>query len=145
MLPASLPMKGRAREASSAWGGKRRFTSARRPAWGSPGEDRRHYGRLPRRPNPALAGAGDERRARELKIAAAGACPSARLQYPAGWLNPGRPGGSIPAGASEAWAAPKQINGSPAYNPRISAKTIAWRCTLLHAILALNVRKASEK
>ncbi len=51
------------------------------PSWGGPGEDRRHYGRPPSRLNPvprskgvspSLERAGDERRAREPKVVAAG-------------------------------------------------------------------------
>jgi hypothetical protein len=43
----------------------------------------------------------EDARRRPTQIAAAGACLSAFLYCPAGWLDPGRPGGSIPAGASE--------------------------------------------
>src|SRR5690606_25188007 len=108
---ASSLMRGRRPEAVHRWSGERRFTAVRGRPWGSLGEDRRHYGRLPSRLNPVLAGVGDERRARELKAAAAGAEASAflRTTRPARAMRPPPPRGHL-RGPTEERLKPRRGN-----------------------------------
>ena len=82
ILASFLLMRGAVRRRSIGGAGSGASPRIRSPWWGSPGEDRRHSRRPPRRPNPAPAGTGDERRARELKAAAAGAVEAPTIGLP---------------------------------------------------------------